>query len=367
MPSRKGIYLLAGVGAVVAAMALFGVVRLLTAPDGGGRRADSPVPVVVTEVAYAEFVDRIDALGTAKANESVTISAKVTETIRRIPFADGQRVEAGQVLAELTDAEESAELASAQAALAEAQKQYARLAELRQSGAATGARLDTQLAARDAAAARVSAIEARLADRLIKAPFAGVVGLRAVSEGTLVRPGDVITTLDDISLIKLDFSVPETYLGALAVGQSVEAVGAAYPGRAFRGEVTAISPRVDPVTRAVVARAEIPNPDGLLKPGMLLTVTLVKNRRVAPAIPELALVPIEDKQFVFVVGPDGVAERREVRIGSRAGDLVEVLAGLGLRETVVVEGVLRVREGGTVAPTRRTTPGSAATIDGAGP
>jgi membrane fusion protein (multidrug efflux system) len=185
-------------------------------------------------------------------------------------------------------------------------------------------------------------------DRLIRAPFAGVLGLRRVSVGTLVRPADVITTLDDISIIKLDFTVPESFLGALSVGMPVRAQAAAYQGRLFQGNVTGIDTRVDPVSRSVAMRAEIPNPDDTLRPGMLMTVSLLKNQRKVLAVTEQSLVPVEDRQYVFVISADNKAERREVKTGARQPGFVEVLSGLKAGERVVVEGTIRLRPGGTV-------------------
>lgn len=318
-------------------------------PGGGdGRGGGGPVLVKLSAVDAREFVDAIEAVGTAKANESIEITAKSTETVSAVNFTDGQKVAAGDVIVEMTSREQSADLIAARAQLAEATQAFARVKGLSEKGFASSAQLDAATAARDSAAARVRALESRVADRLIRAPFAGVVGLRKVSVGTLVRPGDVITTLDDVSLIKLDFTVPEAFLGALTNGMTVRVTVAAYPGRTFEGKVAGIDTRVDPVSRAVALRAEIPNPDTLLRPGMLMTVSLLKNQRVVLAVPEQALVPVENKQYVFVVDRERTAERREVKIGARQPGYVEILSGLQRGETIVVEGTLRLRPGAKV-------------------
>jgi membrane fusion protein (multidrug efflux system) len=310
--------------------------------QGGGGQA---VTVVTAPVQPRDFVDVIDAVGTAKANESVVLTAKVTDTVSALNFTDGQKVAAGTVIAEMTSGEQSADIAAERASLAEAQKQFERISGLSARGNATRAQLDAAVSARDSATARVRALESRLTDRLIKTPFAGVLGLRQVSVGTLVRPGEVITTLDDISIIKLDFTVPETFMSALAAGMTVKAQAAAYPARSFEGKVAAIDTRVDPLTRAVSVRAELPNPDDSLKPGMLLSVSLLKDQRNSLAVPETALVPLQDKQFVFVVSSEEKAERREVTIGARIPGFVEIRTGLEESEQVIVEGLLRVRPG----------------------
>ena len=337
-------------------------------PGGGdGRGGGGPVLVTLTPAETREFVDVIEAVGTAKANESIDITAKSTETVSAVNFTDGQKVAAGDVIVEMTSREQSADLIAARAQLAEAAQGYERTKGLSEKGFASTAQLDAATSTRDSAAARVRALESRVADRLIRAPFAGVVGLRKVSVGTLVRPGDVITTLDDVTLIKLDFTVPEAFLGALRQGMTVRVTVAAYPRRMFEGKVVGIDTRVDPVSRAVAMRAEIPNGEMLLRPGMLMTVSLLKNQRIVLAVPEQSLVPVENKQYVFVVLADQTAERREVTIGARQPGYVEILSGLKRGEKVVVEGTLRLRPGAEVLVAGESEPKRERRRDGPGP
>lgn len=340
--ARRHPVLLAIAAALVALFAL--VLLKVMGADERPERAARAAPVVVSPVSRVLFTDSIRAIGTAKANESVVITAKVTETVRRVNFEDGMMIARGDVLVELTNAEESALLAEAQANLTEAELQYERTADLVQRGNATRARLDEVTGLRNAARARVDALEARLADRLIRAPFAGVLGFRRVSPGTLVMPGTEIATLDDIDRIKLDFSIPEAYLAAIRPGLEVVAESVAYPGREFIGEIRTVEARIDPSTRSVSVRAEIQNPERLLRPGMLLTVSVIRGRDVLPAVPEEALVPIQDRQYVFVV-EDGQAIQTEVTIGRRRVGYVEIRDGLELGAPVVVEGTIRLRDG----------------------
>ncbi len=312
-------------------------------------RVEQAIPVIAGRVEAMTWQDSVEALGTAQANESVTITAKVADIVTKVAFADGQEVEAGQLLVALSDRAEVAQLEEAQAALFDAERQYARTRELVDAGMLNRSALDQQQALRDAARARVEALRARLADRVITAPFAGRLGLRRVSPGSLVTPGTVITTLDDISRIKLDFSVPETFLAAVAVGQQIRARSAAFPDRSFEGTVRAVDSRVDPVTRTFVVRAELPNPDRLLKPGMLLVVALLGTPRTALVVPELAVFQVGSRHYAFRIDEDQMrVEQRELTLGGRRPGVVEVVSGLAEGELVVVEGAIRLRHGARV-------------------
>lgn len=309
--------------------------------------APPPTEVFAAPVQPAAFVDHIEALGTLRANESITLSATVTDTISAIHFDDGDRVAAGEVLVEMTDAEEKALLDEARVTAAEARRQYERIKSLEATGTAAKSLLDERLREWEAARARLVAIESRLADRVVRAPFAGVVGLRNISLGALVEPGDVITTLDDDSLMKLDMQVPATFLNVLKRGLEIEGTTRAYGERVFRGEVRSIDSRVDPVTRSVTVRAVLPNDDQALKPGMLMQVALLKNPRQSLAVPEQTLLSEGDKHFVLVVDEaDGnKAVKREVRIGARKPGQVEVVEGLRAGEKVITDGAIKLRPG----------------------
>jgi membrane fusion protein (multidrug efflux system) len=307
-----------------------------------------PPSVIVAEVRLVDFVDRVEALGTLRANESVRLTASVTEIVSAIHFDDGDRVREGKVLVEMTSAEEHALLEEAEARVAEARRQYHRVKSLESQGTEAKSLLDQRRREWETARARLAAIESRLQDRLIRAPFGGVVGLRDISPGALVEPGDLITTLDDDSVMKLDFSVPSTYLAALKPGLGVVARTRAYGERDFSGQVSSVASRVDPVTRAVLVRAMLPNPGRILKPGMLMRVELLQNPRQALVIPEEALVPQGRKQFVLLVNDEtdgNEVTRKEVRIGARRPGEVEVLEGLNPGERVITHGTEKVRVG----------------------
>jgi membrane fusion protein (multidrug efflux system) len=243
------------------------------APGGFGGRAETAPLVRVAAVGYGTLVDSVEAIGTANANESLTLTAKVTDTVSSVDFDDGDYVESGDVLVQLTNREEEAQLAEAQANLTDAEAQLRRVANLAEQDLVPDSELDAARSRADASQARLDSVVARLSDRLIRAPFAGVLGFRQISPGTLLQPNTPITTLDDISVIKLDFTVPETFLGAMSEGAAVLARSASYPDREFHGVVRSVGSRVDPVTRAIQVRAHVPNEDAALRPGMLLMVT----------------------------------------------------------------------------------------------
>lgn len=313
--------------------------------------ASQAVPVIISKVISAEFSDRVEALGTLRANESVKITASVTDTITAIHFEDGQRVARGDILVEMTSQEEHAQLAEEKSTVAEAEKQYKRLKTLVEQGATATSLLDEQQRVFDTAKARLRAIQSRLDDRLILAPFSGVVGLRNISVGALIEPGDVITTLDDDSVMKLDFTVPTIHLASLYPGLPIEAKSSAFAEKIFTGEISSIDSRIDPTTRSIMVRAVIPNPERLLKPGLLMQVTLLKNPRTGLVVPEEALVPVGKDNYVLVVDPKDkspTAERRRIKIGLRRQGEVEVVEGLQAGDFVITHGTLKVQAGQAV-------------------
>ena len=311
-----------------------------------------PVPVIVKKVETSRFTDQVEALGTLRAKEMVEITATITDTITAIHFEDGQRVQKGDILIEMTSAEEHALFEEEMSTLFEARKQFKRLETLVNRGATATAIFDEQQRELDTAEARLRGIESRLRDRLIIAPFSGVVGLRNISVGALIEPGDRITTLDDDSIMKLDFTIPAVHLAALHKGLVIEAKSPAYGVRVFKGQIDSMNSRIDPATRAIVVRAILANEERLLKPGLLMTVTLLKNPRDGLVVPEEALIPSGRSNNVLVVQPEAsptVADRREVQIGARRPGEVEIVEGLTAGEYVIIHGTQRVRPGQLVS------------------
>jgi len=335
-------------------------------PPGGSAFSQQPVGVVVAEARMERLSEQLEALGTARANESIEVTAKVSNLVSAVRFVEGETVRRGQVLVELDAEQARADLAIAEAALVESRSQYERSRELFATRVLSESQLDQLEATLKANEARVVASRSRLGDTVIRAPFDGRVGLRRISVGSLVNPGTVITTLDDTRTIKLDFTVPEIFLSDIEPGLAISARSVAYPDVAFDGRVASIDSRVDPTTRSVTVRALVPNPEGRLKPGMFLTVRIARGAKDAVVVPEHALVPEQGRAFVFVVQGDK-AEKREVHIGVRRIGDVEIVSGLAAGERVVTEGTQKLRDG---APVRTVTPGAqperAAAPQGAG-
>ncbi|HEY8191159.1 MAG TPA: efflux RND transporter periplasmic adaptor subunit, partial [Alphaproteobacteria bacterium] len=228
-------------------------VLVLTAQNSFAQQKSLP-SVIVTQARFDNFEDRVEALGTLRANETVTLMATVTETVSAVNFDDGQRVEKGDILLEMTSAQEKAELNAEQATVGEARRQVERLKPLIEAGAASKSLLDQRQREFDTARARLGAVQSRIGDRVIVAPFSGIVGLRNISVGAVVQPGMRITTLDDDSVMKLDFSVPSVFLDALKPGLKITATSRAYGARVFEGTISSIDSQIDSVTRSIVVR-----------------------------------------------------------------------------------------------------------------
>ncbi|MBU6955684.1 efflux RND transporter periplasmic adaptor subunit [Hahella sp. HN01] len=309
-----------------------------------------PTSVVAASTQSAPYYDKIEALGTVSANESVNITPKITEKVISVHFDDGVSVKRGDVLIKLDDEEEQANLRSTLAVQAERESAYRRAQELYNRRVGSEADLDAARARVDQSKAEIEAIRTRISAHQITAPFNGVLGLRNISVGALVEPSDVLTTLDDLSVVKVDFAIPSVFLANLKPGLKVEAETSAYPKQVFSGELKSISPRVDPVTRTVQARALFDNPGRMLLPGMLLQLDLQSRPRTTLVIPESAIATVGTAHYVFVVveGEPAKAQRRQVGIGSRKAGKVEILKGLEEGDLVISHGLVKISDGSAV-------------------
>lgn len=324
-----------------------------------GRDGDRPVPVTTERLRLQPWSDTVQAIGTVRARESVTVTAKVGETVQRVHFDSGDEVARGEVLVTLSGQAQQASLAEAQAAAAEAERLYRRQSELAAQQLIARAQLDTQRATRDAARARVAQARAAIGDRTVRAPFAGVLGIRQVSPGALVTPGTPIATLDDVARVFVDFPMPESELARVAAGHRLQGSVAAFPGRTFDGTVSTVDARVDPATRSVTVRGDFANPDRALRPGMLMEVRVSRPERQALVLPEIAIVQVGRESFVFRVAADGKVERVPVEVGARAGGRVEVSDGLAAGDRIVVDGTGKLRPGMTISEAGAAEPAGA--------
>lgn len=324
-----------------------------SAPASGGTPAavgqaaqGGPVLVEVRAVEQRAIADDVTAVGSLVSNESVVLRPEVAGRISAIRFRDGAAVRKGDVLVELDAAVQRAELQQAQASLRLADANIRRTEDLFARKFVSQSSLDTARSQLEVARATTALAQARLERTQIRAPFAGVVGIRDVSPGHFVKDGDALVNLEDIATLKVDFRLPELYLGRIRAGQTLKVSSDVLAGERFPATVDAINPLVDAQGRAVVLRARLQNAQGRLRPGMFVRVRLILDQRAdALLVPEEALVPAPGNvQFVYRV-VDGKAQRAEVKTGMRRDAMVEIVAGLSSDALVVTAGQLKLRDG----------------------
>lgn len=348
---RRHFFLLAA-GAFLLLMLLLGGAKLLAGEKGpeadgpgGGGRAPAVSQVVA---AQRPFIDRIEVLGVAKGRQSVTITSDAAELVTAVRFRDGQAVSRGQVLVELKANEQDAGVQEARARLNQAQRDYDRWKTLADRGIAPKATVEQYRAALETARASLNAAQARKLDRTIRAPFSGVVGLSDVAPGALIAPGSPIVSLDDLSVIRVDFDVPDRYLPLLRPGSPISARPDAYPDVVMNGRVAELDTRINTQTRAIRARAEFANGGRLIKPGMMVRVSLEHGARVGVAVPEPAVQYEGDQAYVFLIaqGERGLtAKKTPVVTGVNDAGFVEIRVGLKPGDRVVADGLNRVQDG----------------------
>jgi len=327
------------------------------APGGAGGGQGMPVEA---EVAKAERIaQEIIAVGSLRSNESVTLRSEIDGRIAGIHFREGQPVAKGAPLFELDDSVYRAELEQARAGLALAQRNHERAKELFERNLISTRERDEAAAKLDLDRATVALAHARLAKTRIKAPFEGVVGLRAVSPGDYITAGQPLAPLEQISVLKADFRLSEAALSRIKVGQTLNLEVDAWPGQIFPGRVYAIDPRLAEETRSIGVRARVPNDKAQLRPGLFARVRLViAEREGAVLVPEQSIVPQGDKLFVYVI-EDGKAALRPVQLGLRQGGRVEIVSGVQPGEIVITAGTQKIGPGAAVMPINLAAPGAA--------
>ncbi len=346
-------FFLIAAGALLVLMVLAVVLRMAFAGDekaggrgGAGGAGGRGQAVSAATVAQREFSDQIRVLGVARGRRSVNITSSTSELITRVLFTDGQRVSAGTPLVQLQAREEDAGVGEARAQVDQARSMYNRYKTLSDRGFASPMMVEQYQTELATAQASLAAAQARQGDRTIRAPFAGVLGLSTVTAGTLVNPGGIIATLDDIDVVRVDFPIPERYLSVLRPGASITANIDAFGDETFTGRIALIDTRVNEQTRSVTARAEIPNPGGRIRPGMAVRVAVQQGQRASIAAPEAAVQYEGDGAFVYRIarGENGsTAQRVEVEAGAVEGGFVEILSGLNAGDRIVASGLNRIQ------------------------
>ncbi len=323
---------------------------------GGGAPASMALPVETVIVAASELALDATAVGSLRSNESVVLRPETAGRIAVINFKDGSAVAKGSLLVGLDAAMQSAEYDQAKANLGLAQMNLKRSRELFEKKFVSQQALDNVEAALKVQEAALALAQAKLEKMRIKAPFAGVVGIRNVSVGDYVKEGQELVNIEDISTLKIDFRLPESYLGQVRPGQLLEVATDALPGRSFEARIEAINPLVDTAGRAVSCRAHLSNADGRLRPGMFVRVRLIFERRGnVLMVPEQAIVPDMKAPFVYRV-QDGKAVRAPVKTGLRRNAQVEIVDGLRSGDEIVVAGQMKLRDG---APVKAASAGAA--------
>lgn len=308
-----------------------------------------PVLVEAAQVIAAPLSEQVTAIGTILSDEAVTISSEIPGRLKEIHFQEGQPVEQGAPLFTLDDSVYRAQLADAEAKLKLAEQTHKRTAQLFSNKYATAQSADESASNLAVSTAAVELARVQLEKAHIAAPFSGIVGLRRVSVGEYITAGQPLVNLEAIDPVKADFRVPERFLPAIKVGQIIRIKVDAFPGETFEGKVYAIDPRLDVAGRSLVVRAVVPNKDRRLRPGLFARISvLLQLKEDALSVPEQAIVPQGDSQFVFKI-VEGTAKLTKVLTGTRREGRVEIVEGLAAGDRVVTAGQLKIRDGTPVS------------------
>lgn len=314
--------------------------------QGGPPEGDFPVQVVAAPVKSMDIQDRVVLVGSLIAPEEIQVTARLQAELLELPVRSGQAVEAGDLLARLDDARLQARKAELEARETLSSTTLQRLKSLFESSTATQQELDEAQGSFDQAAAALTLLQEELRDTRIVAPFAGRVGERLVSTGQVLQAGQQLFTLTRLNPLELRFEVPERFIASLKEGMPVRMLSEAYPEDIFEGAVVFLSPTVNPQTRSIVVRAEIPNPDEKLRPGMFGRVELVLEERPdALVVPEAAVMQRGTDTLVLRQNAEGRAEFAPVQVGLRFDGMMEIRSGLDAGDIVVVEGLMKARPG----------------------
>lgn len=309
-----------------------------------------PMPVEVTEVTVAAAESELTAVGSLQSNESVLLSAEIAGRIDKIAFAEGQIIGKGAVLVQLDAAIPKAQLDQAEASRALSEANYKRAEALLKDRAIAQRERDEAYAQWQLDEASLRLAKAQWEKTRIAAPFSGTLGLRKVSVGDYIQPGQPLVNLEDVSKLKVEFRIPEKFSAQVKVGQQLKLAADAFADRSFSGNVYAIDPQVEEKSRSLVIRGLLENSDGALRPGQFVQVLLgVATRAEALFIPEQALISQPKSQLVFKV-VDGAAQMVPVQTGMRKKGWVEVTSGLAVGDLVITGGHQKIGPGSPVQP-----------------
>jgi membrane fusion protein (multidrug efflux system) len=315
-----------------------------------------PTAVEAARVAVVKLPNVITAVGSLRSDETVIVRPEIAGRISRIAFREGERVTRGQALIKLDDSVQRADLERARANFVLSKSKFDRAEELRKQGFISSQARDEAENTLKVAQAEVELMQARLAKTEVPAPFAGTVGLRQISVGDYVKEGQDVVNLESLDPLKVDFRVPEISHGQVKDGQSLQVSLDAIPDRVYDGRIYAINPLIDANGRSIVIRAQVPNKDGRLRPGMFARVRLfIAGTRDTIVIPEESLFPVGDDKYVYKV-VENKATRQKVDIGQRREGKVEIVGGLAAEDVVVTAGQLKLREGSPVSVARAPAP-----------
>ncbi|OEY66083.1 efflux RND transporter periplasmic adaptor subunit [Marinobacter sp. X15-166B] len=342
---KQWLVALAILACVVAAALVY---PYIGAPGAEPSARQRPAAMVNIVLAQAQPVnDSLTAVGSLQSRRAVALTTEVSGKVVELNLAPGAQVARGQLLVRLDDRQARAELQVAEAEFDDARRQYERASRLHQNNSIAQSQLDQLRTNLEVARARRVAARTQLDHHRITAPFAGITGLNSLTVGSYLSAAEVITTLDDIAQMELEFAVPERFIGQLHAGQQVQARTQAYPDEVFTGELAALGVRINELNRSLAVRALMDNRDGRLRPGQFMSVALILQTREALVIPEQAVLFRGNDAYVFVER-DGKAVRLSVTLGSRQPGSVEVTTGLAAQERVIITGQDRLSTGDAV-------------------
>lgn len=354
-------FLIAGFGILVIVGGLAGVkgMQIMALIASGENFSPPPESVTTAQAEVALWQPRIKAVGSVEAVQGVMASSEMAGAVVEIAFRSGQQVEPGDLLVRLDTSIEEAQLAAALANLELAELSLNRARELRETRSNSQAALDSALATQKGAEAQVRNVEAMIAKKTVRAPFAGRLGIRQVDLGQFIGSGEPVVSIQSFEPIYVDFWMPQQNLSRLAVGQEVQVIADTAPDNVQVGELTTISPEVNPTTRNVRCRATFPNADSILRPGMFAeALVILPEKDPVLSIPATSVIyaPYGNSVFVVAEDPEGsgqdgtlIATQKFVRLGERRGDFVAVVSGLEEGDTVVSTGAFKLRTGAKVA------------------